>query len=1378
MESENKGLENKKKDKIPFALRNKKTGKVLFCVVVAVFTELAANNYKVEIELKDKNGVTRKIFFPLSNTCDLGKIKLIYEKSEEAMKLLDLIGISRYNLESSGGWKSSLKDKKNIYDEYGIEEPSSIAGNVVSGLYELNSNKNNPVNKNLDISYGGYEDWDDQSTALNDFWHRFYEKICTEKKYQWMKFYRNLNMTLYETDLYCHGVLTTALSNGNIETLRKEIFNFGHFVGPDSYIYDFNEIYPNDDINLYKNYLGFILWNKLPSEKNKTDYANEILNYISEKNEDLKKFITENQVRYNDEDGRFEMITSEKNTHDANAWIYSAFFPTPSENYPKYSFYKCKSYLPEEYQRNMETKKINDYGPVWSNKFKLENQKILQALKEAEAKGEVSNARKKFVKNVAKSEEWRKENFNFINNTAAYFKRDFNFEDVAIFNEEEKKKLETDLKTKSIDLLLNRFFKNPTKVKTCLEDNENHEIDAYWCADYFEYSTNNYLSDNGEKFADIIFNRIKETPIAKERDEKDVKNNVEYGFARALFECLQVNGDYDKFIEELRINLSFYIRNNIGSTLHPEKMKLKTEFRQKFVKFKTEIQKLKVKQNEAWNKVMTARANHKHKDNNDCKKCEECIELSEEANKINSELEQKQKEMDKEFFSVKQFDFLKKEKIINENDFAQTNSEVLEIAKNKINALNLKELMPEKKMSVNDTEELKNKIYNRFEDTIKNYPNISYDEFVSYLNKEILICKYNGLEETLFNMIWEFELELKNKKDLKNGYWDSMVVMRLYHLVQHFFHTAGILSDVKELTENDMREIALNMEDIRFYLKTNPNKLVLDKNSAIESLIIRLFKGTSLGKNIPDYIDWFKNGVNDFCQMTTEVKHITQSNGVSLATKNRRLENGFFVNCDNGLIKNLYVPLQTIAKCFGAEFKPNIDKKVELVDPNEKCDLTLNDDEWEILDEDQIFELSDKSFDILINTATYITPDHLKKLMDCWKSEDYVVTKMGNHLLNTEAKKSIFGLINKGVRVDNAGKNKNVGNNHRKELFPMIKELYKNCQQTSLENAIEFLEMQKECNYEDYYMKMSLEDAKKHFDFAVESMNKIWFKASELNINSSYSSGIYCNLLNQFNAILGEFERDKNDLEYNSAIEAQKKAMDSHPELILALYVLYYFGTKKYDWKDPERNRLRNIKNYEEKIFKFKNWKDFLNSISSDKYNRTNKYLRKMAEDFCNRRKKKDPIIQTIIDNYKIGSVFSNKGSDKEIKTKNGNLIENKNKINQTSNTKKCSKSKIALVALTVLIFLLLIVAIISGNPIFIKAMIAITLIYVVLIISFICYRDRVSKNKTGNRITLDKNMQRYGYDRGINRSLNYESEEKTNLTQQYTINQENKFPS
>ena len=91
------------------------------------------------------------------------------------MKLLDLIGISRYKLEASSGWKSSLKDEKNIYDEYGIHEDShgAFVGNIVSGLYQLNADENNPANKNLDLSYGGWRDWDNQSTASNDFWHRF-----------------------------------------------------------------------------------------------------------------------------------------------------------------------------------------------------------------------------------------------------------------------------------------------------------------------------------------------------------------------------------------------------------------------------------------------------------------------------------------------------------------------------------------------------------------------------------------------------------------------------------------------------------------------------------------------------------------------------------------------------------------------------------------------------------------------------------------------------------------------------------------------------------------------------------------------------------------------------------------------------------------------------------------------------------------------------------------------------------------------------------------------------------------------------------------------------------------------------------------------------
>lgn len=344
---------------------------------------------------------------------------------------------------------------------------------------------------------------------------------------------------------------------------------------------------------------------------------------------------------------------------------------------------------------------------------------------------------------------------------------------------------------------------------------------------------------------------------------------------------------------------------------------------------------------------------------------------------------------------------------------------------------------------------------------------------------------------------------------------------------------------------------------------------------------------------------------------------------------------------------------------------------------------------------------------------------------------------------------------------------------------------------------------------------ISLEDAAKHFDFAVESMNKIWFKADELNIESNYSSGIYCNLLNQFNGILGEFTSGKDGPEYNSAIEAQKKAMDSHPELILALYVLYYFGTKEYDSNDNSKKRLRNIKNCEEEIFEFRNWKDFLDSISSEKYDRTNKYLRKMAEDFFARWTEKNQIIQTVIDNYKNRGVLSSKEIDKDktktdnlIETKNkinetektknqikinrqyesqksefiintgngkidnNNLIKNENKINKTSNTKKYGKSEIALVIITILIFLLLIVAIISGNPIFIKAMIAITLIYVVLIIFLICYRDRVSKNEIRKRITSNKNIKINAREKNKSLNLDYESKEKTNTN----INQESDF--
>ena len=116
--------------------------------------------------------------------------------------------------------------------------------------------------------------------------------------------------------------------------------------------------------------------------------------------------------------------------------------------------------------------------------------------------------------------------------------------------------------------------------------------------------------------------------------------------------------------------------------------------------------------------------------------------------------------------------------------------------------------------------------------------------------------------------------------------------------------------------------------------------------------------------------------------------------------------------------------------------------------------------------------------------------------MECWKREDYV-NKMEDHLLNTSAGNSIFGLINKGERINDKNKGEDDGNEYKQELFPMIKELYTNCQRTSLENATEFLKMQN-----DVSKNISLADATKHFDFAVASMNKVWFRADQLKIYS------------------------------------------------------------------------------------------------------------------------------------------------------------------------------------------------------------------------------------------------------------------------------------
>ena len=436
--------------------------------------------------------------------------------------------------------------------------------------------------------------------------------------------------------------------------------------------------------------------------------------------------------------------------------------------------------------------------------------------------------------------------------------------------------------------------------------------------------------------------------------------------------------------------------------------------------------------------------------------------------------------------------------------------------------------------------------------------------------------------------------------------------------------------------------------------------------------------------------------------------------------------------------------------------------------------------------------------------------------MECWKREDYV-NKMEDHLLNTSAGNSIFGLINKGERINDKNKGEDDGNEYKQELFPMIKELYTNCQRTSLENATEFLKMQN-----DVSKNISLADATKHFDFAVASMNKVWFRADQLKIYSWQEC--YDDLLNQWNSILCKFDSNK---------EVCKKAMDSHPELILALYILYYFGTKNYD------SKLRNIKNYEEEIFKFKGWQDFLDSISSEKYDRKNPYLRKMAEDFFNRRQRKDPAIQIVIDNYKKRGVFSSKQINQEKAMKEDELKDFKNKINinikgennefkekdesyeyekfvkeknkneintnterdEANNNKttimtnykqviinnhertndvkrqnsednkkpntKYNKKKIALIILTVLIFLLLIVAIVSGNPIFIKTMIAIAVIHVTLIIILICYKDCVSKSEAQERIRFNNDMKGYGREIDKSLNLNYKSKENEDLNQE-----------
>ena len=480
---------------------------------------------------------------------------------------------------------------------------------------------------------------------------------------------------------------------------------------------------------------------------------------------------------------------------------------------------------------------------------------------------------------------------------------------------------------------------------------------------------------------------------------------------------------------------------------------------------------------------------------------------------------------------------------------------------------------------------------------------------------------------------------------------------------------------------------------------------------------------------------------------------------------------------------------------------------MKLVDPKATCNLTLNNDEWEILDKEQIFELSDKSFDILVNTATYITPEHLKKLMDSWQSNNYVET-MEKHLLNTEAEESIFGLINRGRYENDNSKVEYYGNKYKEELFPMIKELYKNCKRTSLANAIEFLEMQKKCNY-DSVTGIKLGNAREHFDFAVESINKIYFNPCQLDICGKYCSE-YGDLLKELESILHNgFRCRLGDGE--NAENAREEAMKSHPELILALYILYYFGTKEYGINDNSKNELRNImdyEDYEKEIFTFNNLTDFLDSIKDQEYNREHKYLKKMAKDFFDKVNEKDKTINRVIHNYLKHKVFSSKVINKEKEVEKYYLDSFNYKKNNAKNGSECNseellnenslryqneicvneaciednrtRNTIVLAVVAVLILLLLICAIISMNPVFIKSMIFVSLIYATLIIILICYRNHAAKNETQNRIVPDKDMQGYGYSREKYKSLNlnYESRKNEDPNQENNSVEENKFES
>ena len=983
------------KDYLISIWKHRTTGEFLIAMQVAVMQKLLDNKYV------DKNGDEWKLFNPLETTCQLGRLELKSAYSNEFKKDMESLNISTgVVLEFR---KAFIDDSKNV-DEYGHK---MWLDNIFTMLYKFgstngdNNSINNSVNKNFNFSYVGINDDDVYGTNANDFWRQYFAKICASDNSKYMLFYKHMNLP-FRWDGDVSLSLNTSLSKGHIYSLRKQIADKGHFLGCDGYIYDFNEIYPKEKVELYKKYIDFILNGKLPDKSNnkKQDYASEIIKHLINLDQKSKDFIYTNKVEYNIKKNRFEMNIG-KNRYDATAWVYSRFFTNLKPG--------CKKYwlaVDKNHTVNMDKNIHNLYD--YNGLIGVEGCETI-------------------VRKIIKDVENAPESFYFIKNAAEYLEKSLaNIDFIDEKAASELKKIINSEKNSGI----NKFFSKPEEIKAIMLEEQEHLIHCYFgkhdlfqsCFDCINKKTEleSVLSQDGNKLLKLIQKGLGSRKYVCKKDE--FEKFLLVAVARALFETFQFGGDYNYFVDHLRIYVSPIFKEDAyellkKSGLFDDLLVLfdPVKLSKPFHTFETQIKKIRCRINSLSYECQLKHSEIKKISLDSDKTTDKIlkeelegkiIKLREEnantwnqVKELQKKLAEEQNEMDSMFLTGKDFDFLQEPEnpIISQDDFGQTaNDKLLDALKKKIDQTKIKNFVKSKfGLLDNDDrlqqseQELKADLCKFIAKEIKDYGQVTdYNDLSFFIETYIRERFDDELNKAIFNMVSNFKEAYKyNGNKLVSNYQKNMSVMRIYHFIQHVFNAVGHLAFEKCDIE-DMQMIIFNKEEIISSLRKNLDEmfLIAGKN-AFDSLLINLIKGTSLAKNrLAENIVWLRNMILGLDEKTVNVKEISQFSLAAFNDKNRKIKNGFFSNSRKGnIIQNFFIPIQTLEeqieddrqKIWTKIIKPKIGSKIKLADLNTKCDLIL-DSNWKRVTVQEMLEYSKNAKCEELNKINFIESEDEK----------------------------------------------------------------------------------------------------------------------------------------------------------------------------------------------------------------------------------------------------------------------------------------------------------------------------------------------------------------------------------------------------------------